>query len=229
MEDVLSIVKLGEDNHLDSNHELSQEDKISLDKAINLAWSNDDWGPLLEIVFSGGLNVFNYQHSLTGLNPLMVFAGKGKVGDMCMLLSIGANCHLRTKDGTTALDIAVKENQQVAAELLKKHINIDFSYMEGNEFLKNLKTVSPELLDVVLTTQLIRKICIDSKDGGILVFQFFFLVWMLYIKLVRDYLHPHFSMILRSLWSYLCIQWFHTSWLPQNCSRYQYCGNFYHH
>ncbi|KHN38352.1 Putative ATP-dependent RNA helicase YTHDC2 [Glycine soja] len=181
LEDVLSIVKSRPDNHLDSTAcsipkntcELSEEEKLSIDEAINLAWSNDEWDLLLELVSSEGTpDLFNYQHSLTGLTPLMVFAGKGRVGDMCMLLSCGADWHLRAKDGMTALEIAERENQPEAAEILKKHMDNDFSNsIEEKKLLdKYLATVNPELVDDVLIEQLIRKICIDSTDGGILVF-----------------------------------------------------------
>ena len=181
LEDVLSIVKSRPDNHLDSTTcsipkttcELSEEEKLSIDEAINLAWSNDEWDLLLELVSSEGTpDLFHYQHSLTGLTPLMVFAGKGRVGDMCMLLSCGADCHLRAKDGMTALEIAERENQPEAAEILKKHMDNDFSNsIEEKKLLdKYLATVNPELVDDVLIEQLIRKICIDSTDGGILVF-----------------------------------------------------------
>ncbi|KAK4278921.1 hypothetical protein QN277_016695 [Acacia crassicarpa] len=181
LEDVLSIVKYKEENHLDNgtsnnvtdSDELTEEDKVSLDEAIHLAWSNDDCDPVLELVTSKrSPKIFNYQHSLTGLTPLMVFAGKGRVGDMCMLLSFGADFQLRSKAGTTALEIAEQENQQETAEILKKHIDSASSNSkEGQELVdKYLTTVNPDLVDVVLVEQLIRKICMDSKDGGILVF-----------------------------------------------------------
>ncbi|KAI4308138.1 hypothetical protein L6164_031242 [Bauhinia variegata] len=181
LEDVLSIVKSIGDNHLGNttvsipvnDHELGEEDKLSLDEAINLAWSNDEWDLLLELVSSEGTaKLFNYQHSISGLTPLMVFAGKGRLGDMCMLLSCGADCHLRAKDGRTALEIAEQENQREAAEILKKHMDNAFSNsLEAQKLLdKYLTTVNPELVDVVLIEQLIRKISTDSKDGGILVF-----------------------------------------------------------
>lgn len=181
MEDVLSILKSSNDNHLDSttcsipinSSELSEEEKLSIDEAINLAWSNDEWDLLLELVASEGTpELFNYQHSSNGLTPLMVFAGKGRVGDLCMLLSSGADCYVKTKDGMTALEIAERENQREAAEIIKKHMDNTFSNsMEENKLLdKYLATVNPELVDVVLIEQLIRKICVDSRDGGILVF-----------------------------------------------------------
>ncbi|KAL9319642.1 hypothetical protein ACSQ67_011481 [Phaseolus vulgaris] len=167
LEDVLSIVNSGADNQ-----ELSPVEKLSLDEAIHLAWSNDEWCSLLELVScKASPKVFDYQHSLTGLNPLMVFAGKGKVGDMCMLLSLGANCHLKATDGTTALEIAEKENQLVAVELLKKHMNYDFGDKEEKNILdKYLATANLKDVDVVLIEQVIRKICVDSKDGSIIVF-----------------------------------------------------------
>ncbi|CAJ1971301.1 unnamed protein product [Sphenostylis stenocarpa] len=181
LEDVLSIVKSRNDNHLDSTTcstsinttQLSEEEKLSIDEAINLAWSNDEWDTLLELVSSEGTpELFNYQHSLTGVTPLMVFAGKGKVGEMCMLLSCGADCYLKDQNGMTALEIAQRQNQLEAAEILKKHLDKDFcnSTEEKKLLDKYLSTVNPELVDVVLIEQLIRKICIDSTDGGILVF-----------------------------------------------------------
>ncbi|MED6135095.1 hypothetical protein PIB30_042981 [Stylosanthes scabra] len=183
LEDVLSIVKSKDGgNHLENdttsvtpinNCELSEEEKVSIDEAINLAWFSDEWDMLSELVSSkGSLKLFNYQHSSTGLTPLMVFAGKGRVGDMCMLLSLGVDFYLKSHDGNTALEIAERENQQEAAGILKKHMDNNFSNsMEEKQLLdKYLATVNPELVDEVLIEQLIRKICVDSEEGGILVF-----------------------------------------------------------
>ncbi|GAU22186.1 hypothetical protein TSUD_252140 [Trifolium subterraneum] len=154
-----------------NNHEISEDQKLSFDEAINLAWSNDEWDLLLELVSSEGTpELFNYQHSLSGLTPLMVFAGRGRVCEMCMLLSFGADCNLRAKDGTTALEIAERENQPEAADIIKKHMDGSNSMEEQNLLDKYLETVRSEIIDVVLMEKLIRKICTDSKDGGILVF-----------------------------------------------------------
>nr|XP_016442949.1 PREDICTED: DExH-box ATP-dependent RNA helicase DExH6-like isoform X1 [Nicotiana tabacum] len=181
LEDVLSIVKSTENNHLDSTSTtvmseestLTEEYKVALDEAINLAFSDDDLDPLLDLISSdGGPKVFNYQHSLSGVTPLMVFAGKGCIGDICMLLSFGADCHLSANDGKNALDWAERENQTEAAELIKKHMEKSSSNCEEQQHLldKYLSTVDPELIDDVLIEQLVRKICIDSEDGAILVF-----------------------------------------------------------
>lgn len=181
LEDVLSIVKSTKNNHLDSTSSsvmpeesiLTEEYKVALDEAINLAFSDDDLDPLLDLISSeGGPKVFNYQHSLSGVTPLMVFAGKGRVGDICMLLSFGADYHLRANDGKTALDWAEQENQTEAVEIIKEHMEKSSSSCEEQQHLldKYLSTVDPALIDDVLIEQLLKKICIDSEDGAILVF-----------------------------------------------------------
>uniref|UniRef100_A0A2P2LDZ3 RNA helicase n=2 Tax=Rhizophora mucronata TaxID=61149 RepID=A0A2P2LDZ3_RHIMU len=181
LEDVLSILKSANDNHLhsvvqsDSNIgcDLLEEDRGALDEAINLAWFNDEFDPLIDLVSSEGIhNVYNYQHSSSGLTPLMVLAGKGRAGDVCMLLSLGADCHLQAKDGKTALELAEQENQHETAEIIKKHVDSALSKsMKQQQLLdKYLTTIDPEFIDVVLIEQLIKKICVDSEDGAILVF-----------------------------------------------------------
>ncbi|KDP25957.1 hypothetical protein JCGZ_22947 [Jatropha curcas] len=181
LEDVLSIIKSPDDNHIDSampgvpnkSPELTEEDKAALDEAINLAWTNDEFDPLLDLVSSEtNPNVYNYLDSLLGLTPLMVFAGKGRVVDVCMLLSFGVNCHLQDKDGLTAMDWAKQENQQETAEVIKRHVEsaLTDSLKQQQLLDKYLEKINPELIDVVLIEQLLRKICIDSKDGAILIF-----------------------------------------------------------
>nr|GMC48493.1 DExH-box ATP-dependent RNA helicase DExH6-like [Ipomoea batatas] len=181
LEDVLGFVKSVENNHPDNttaslNSEasvLTEEYRVALDEAINLAVSDDEIDTLLDIISSEGVpEAINYQHSLTGVTPLMVFAGKGSINDICTLLSLGADCHLKAKNGTTALDWALQENQTEAAEIIKKHIEKSFSNSEEQQLLldKYLSTVHAELIDDVLIEQLVRKICMNSKDGAILVF-----------------------------------------------------------
>lgn len=153
--------------------ELTEEYRMALDEAINLAWSNDEFETLLDFLSSeANPKLLNYQHSSSGITPLMVFAGKGRVGDVCMLLSFGADCHLRASDGSTALDLAERENQRETAAFIKTHMGKAPSNSgEEQELLdKYLSTVNPEHVDVALIEQLLRKICIDSRDGAILVF-----------------------------------------------------------
>ncbi|XP_038906441.1 DExH-box ATP-dependent RNA helicase DExH6 isoform X2 [Benincasa hispida] len=180
LEDVLSIVKSSEENHLDDSivgvsdeePELTDEDKLALDEAIDMAWLNDEFDPLLELVASNrSSQIFNYQHSVTGLTPLMVLAGKGRVSDVCMLLSFGAMCELRAKDGTTALELAERGDQKETAEAIRNHLESSMSNSKeerrliGTYLAKNSNSV-----DIGLIEQLLGKICLDSKEGAILVF-----------------------------------------------------------
>lgn len=180
LEDVLSMLKSKDHKHHDSNLSVSTEEaklpeeyRVALDEAINLACTSDEFESVLDLVSSEGTpKVFNFQHSSTGVTPLMVLAGKGRVSDVCMLLSLGADCHVQANDGTTALKWAERENQEEVAELIKKHMENELSHSNDKQMLldKYLSTINPELIDVVLIAQILRKICADSKDGAILVF-----------------------------------------------------------
>ncbi|CAA2986398.1 D -box ATP-dependent RNA helicase D 6-like isoform X1 [Olea europaea subsp. europaea] len=180
LEDVLSILRSTENNHRKCTSDdvtmedsiLTEEYRVALDEAIDLALSNDEFDPLLDLISSeGGRKNFNYQHSITGVTPLMVFAGKGRVGDICMLLSFGADCRLQASDGNTALDWAEGFDHVEAAEIIKKHNEKTISHTEKETLLnKYLSSVDPELIDHVLIEQLLRRICAESKDGAILVF-----------------------------------------------------------
>ncbi|XP_008451835.2 DExH-box ATP-dependent RNA helicase DExH6 isoform X3 [Cucumis melo] len=179
LEDILSILKSSEENHLDDTvgvsdgePELTEEDILALDESIEMAWLNDEFDPLLELVASGGSSqIFNYQHSVTGLTPLMVLAGKGRVSDVCMLLSFGAMCELQAKDGTTALELAERGDQKETAEAIRKHLETSTSNSkEERQLIGAYLAKNSNSVDVRLLEQLLGKICLDSKEGAILVF-----------------------------------------------------------
>ncbi|KZV16627.1 hypothetical protein F511_12083 [Dorcoceras hygrometricum] len=181
LEDVLSIVQSTENNHVTclSNNEdiessiLTEDRKIALDEAVDLAFSSDEFDPLLEFISSeGDPKVLNYQHSKTGETPLMVFVQKGRVADICMLLSFGVDCHLRSNSGKTALDFAEQDNHREAAEIIRKHMEKPLFYSDEGQLLleKYMAKIDPELIDFVLIEKLLRRICDDSEDGAILIF-----------------------------------------------------------
>ncbi|TVU34999.1 hypothetical protein EJB05_16861 [Eragrostis curvula] len=180
LEDVLSIVHSTGDNHLDSassdmkqNSALTDDLKSSMDDSINLALVNDEFDPLLELISAEqNLDIYNYQHSETGVTPLMVFAAKGQLGDVCMLLSFGVDCSTQDQDGKSALDWAQQENQKEVCEVIRKHMECSSAQStEDNELLnKYLATINPEHIDTVLIERLLGKICVDSSEGAILVF-----------------------------------------------------------
>ncbi|OEL21874.1 DExH-box ATP-dependent RNA helicase DExH6 [Dichanthelium oligosanthes] len=180
LEDVLSILQSVGDNHLNTttsdkkqSNILTDDFKSSMDDSINLALVNDEFDPLLELISAEqNPEIYNYQHSETGVTPLMVFAAKGQLGDVCMLLSFGVDCSAQDHDGKSALDWAQQEKQQEVYEVIKKHMECSSAKStEDNEMLnKYLATINPERIDTVLIERLLGKICVDSNEGAVLVF-----------------------------------------------------------
>ncbi|XP_041991533.1 LOW QUALITY PROTEIN: DExH-box ATP-dependent RNA helicase DExH6-like [Salvia splendens] len=182
LEDVLALVRSSENNHVKCTNEdvavkdspLTEECRVALDEAIELASSTDDFDPLLELISSqGDSRIFNYLHSKTGVTPLMVSAEQGRVSYVCTLLSFGVDCDLRCNAGKTALDYAEQGNQGEVTEIIKKHLGKAFTQSDKEQDLldKYLSHVDPELIDCLLSIeQLLRRICNDSTDGAVLVF-----------------------------------------------------------
>ncbi|VVA90212.1 unnamed protein product [Arabis nemorensis] len=181
LEDALSVLKSDKNNHLisaDSNNpdgklDIEDGDKVALDEAIDLAWKNDDFDALLALVSSEvNHDVYNYRQSSTWLTPLMVFAGKGRTSDVCKLLLLGADCKLKSKEGITALELAEKENQSEAAQIIREHMdNFQANSQLAQDLLdKYMTTINAEEVDVDLIARLMWKICGNSKVGAILVF-----------------------------------------------------------
>lgn len=171
MEDVLSLLhSQGSGTSFEpQEEELSEDDKAVLDEAINAAWLNDEFETLLELVSEDGTEiVYNYQHSSTGLTALMVFAGKGSTENVSTLLSLGADCELKAKDGSTALDLAEQNDHSATAEVLKHHM--ERNPLSGKLLDKYLSETSQEFVDIRLIEKLLMKISLDSEDGAILVF-----------------------------------------------------------
>jgi ATP-dependent RNA helicase DHX36 len=179
------ILKSTQDNHLNSTSTgkpatsniqdtpLNEDYTNALDESITIALSNDEFDPLLELIAAEeDSRIYNYQHSLSGVTPLMVFAGKGILGDVCMLLSLGADSTLKDKSGKTALEWAHQENQADIEKVIKEHMDKGTSgSMQQDDLLnKYLSTINPEYIDTVLIERLLKRICNDSKDGAILVF-----------------------------------------------------------
>ncbi|XP_020528409.1 DExH-box ATP-dependent RNA helicase DExH6 isoform X1 [Amborella trichopoda] len=181
LEDVLCILRSAANNHLEGaifngNKELTNlndEHRVALDEALGLAWSSDDFDPLLELISTQPTpETYNYQHSESGMTPLMICAGKGRVDDICLLLSFGVACYLKAKDGSTALDWAQRENQTESVEIIKAHMNMEISEsLDEKQLLERYQsTISSDHVDTVLIEKLLIKICSDSNKGAILVF-----------------------------------------------------------
>ncbi|KAG2308637.1 hypothetical protein Bca52824_028385 [Brassica carinata] len=150
LEDVLSILKSGGDNHLSSANlsipdqklDLTDEDKLALDEAIILAWTNDEFDALLDLVSSRGSR------------------------------DLQLSAPINLANTTYALELAETEDQLEAAQIIREHAESSQSNsQQGQQLLdKYMATINPEQVDVSLIQQLMRKICGDSEDGAILVF-----------------------------------------------------------
>ncbi|GLJ39839.1 hypothetical protein SUGI_0814530 [Cryptomeria japonica] len=193
LEDVLTLVGFSKDgksvnndnnkNFLSENSSsLTEEDRIAMDEAIGLAWLEDDFNLLMDIISGSPVpELCNYQHSLTQATALMVTAGKGRVDDVSLLLSFGADCFLKAQDGSTALEWAQRHHQDEAAELILKHIEEKSHLQSATEEAELLKaymtSVNVDEVDVQLIEKLLIKICeyptvtnSVSEPGAILIF-----------------------------------------------------------
>ncbi|KAK3138415.1 hypothetical protein QOZ80_5AG0368700 [Eleusine coracana subsp. coracana] len=180
LEDVLSILNSAGDNHLNSTScdlnqkcALTDDLRSSMDESINLALVNDEFDPLLELISAErNPEIYNYHHSETGVTPLMAFAAKGQLGDVCMLLSFGVDCSAQDHNKKSALDWAQQENQLEVCQVIRKHMECSSAKpTEDSELLnKYLATMNPEHIDTLLIESLLGKICVDSSEGAVLVF-----------------------------------------------------------
>jgi ATP-dependent RNA helicase DHX36 len=169
LEDVLSILHSADDNHVNSTYRdlkqicaLTDDVKGLMDESINLALINNEFDPLLEIFSSEqNLEIYNYRHSETGVTPLMVFAAKGQLGDVCMLLSFGVDCSSQDHNGKSALDWAQQENQQEICELIRKHMEFSSEKSgKDSELLdKYLATINPEYIDTANRASASKNLC----------------------------------------------------------------------
>ncbi|KMZ64707.1 hypothetical protein ZOSMA_351G00240 [Zostera marina] len=182
LEDVLSFLYTSKENHLDlsfingslESTELTDDFKSLLDQFIDLPLNNDEIDSLADSISSDSVtNIVNYQHSVIGVSPLMVFTEKGRIDNTQRLLSFGANCYLNANDGTTVLDCAQRAGHDKILEMVNEHMKEDTSkIITKNDLLDKYMALNnnPENVDTELSVSLLRKIRTNSQEGAILVF-----------------------------------------------------------
>lgn len=148
------------------------------DHSFNLLWSALMEGQV------GGLegqhSYVNVQHDPTGTTALMAAAGKGRLDLVTALINCGADIHLRSSDGSTAKDWALRFGFQETASVLQSmedqaHSveNISLSTVRLSQYQLR---VDPDEVDLELVCQVVMYICrknpLQGKDadGAILVF-----------------------------------------------------------
>eukprot|EP00249_Psilotum_nudum_P020389 c27681_g1_i1 orf=52-3915(+) len=186
LEDVLALTEFGK-GHSSTDEEkkiekltLSEEDAADMDEAISLAWVDDDFDLFMEMIAENSTpELCNYQHSLTGATALMVAAGKGRVDDVSLLLSHGADCSIVSQDGNTALDWAEKYEQREVRDVLLNHIEkksqVQTAAEEAKLLEKYLSSIDQEEVDVALIDRLLSRIChtvspTSTENGAVLIF-----------------------------------------------------------
>ncbi len=83
------------------------------------AW-NDQFQAIRILVSHGA--VINYKHKEIGVTPLMEAASKGNCESIVTLIELGADPHINSTDGLTALDIAKRDQWVAACMILEKLI-----------------------------------------------------------------------------------------------------------
>jgi ATP-dependent RNA helicase DHX36 len=146
LEDVLALTESQQSNKENGRIRgksitLTEEDTKSMDEALQLAWLEDGFETLMDTIEEfPRLNLCNYKHSQTGATALMVTAGKGRVEDVKLLLSIGADISAAANNGDTAIDWATKNGQEEVVSVLNDHIvNVQQSQAQAaeTELLRN--------------------------------------------------------------------------------------------
>ncbi|KAJ7515980.1 hypothetical protein O6H91_22G036900 [Diphasiastrum complanatum] len=185
LEDVLALTEFRKNNNDGVLHDarrgescLNKEDADAMDEALSFAWLNNEFELLMDMITESPDAGLNYQHSLTGATALMIAAGKGRVDDVSTILSLGANSSIVAKDGSTALDWALKYKQEKIAELIQcyeKQIRKSQSSEETELLDMYHKQSDQEEVDMSLIESLLVKICTTSdrseqENGAILIF-----------------------------------------------------------
>ncbi|XP_026778235.2 3'-5' RNA helicase YTHDC2 isoform X2 [Pangasianodon hypophthalmus] len=154
--------------------------------SIFLQQEADAFVQLFNLIVNENISV-DYRHSETSATPLMVAAGRGFIGQMEQLLSMGASVHVKASNGWTALDWAKHFNQTEAVDLLESHISsleagqLDESSLvqsasgelsaQDKELLKAYHhSFDDEKVDLDLIMHLLFNICQSSDEGAVLIF-----------------------------------------------------------
>ncbi|EDV26929.1 uncharacterized protein TRIADDRAFT_54364 [Trichoplax adhaerens] len=149
----------------------------AMDNYLENAWiKNDDnsFRGIIEMIENGHIHV-DYQHSETSASSLMIAAGHGKLATIESLLQLSANVNLKSINGWTARDWALKWNRPEAVEKLdqfsmEKPSVMDVNYNRNSLLKLCTDSIQGEKIDYDLITHIISYICKEDNKGAILVF-----------------------------------------------------------
>uniref|UniRef100_A0A7S3XH27 RNA helicase n=1 Tax=Picocystis salinarum TaxID=88271 RepID=A0A7S3XH27_9CHLO len=148
------------------------------DHSFNLLWSSLMEDPVDGL--EGQHSYVNVQHDPTGTTALMAAAGKGRLDLVTALMNCGADIHLRSSDGSTAKDWALRFGFQETASVLQSMEeqarsieNVSLSTVRLSQYQLR---VDPDEVDLELVCEVVMYICRETPlkgkdaDGAILVF-----------------------------------------------------------
>ncbi|XP_060076466.1 3'-5' RNA helicase YTHDC2-like [Ylistrum balloti] len=150
---------------------------------IFLMGSEEKFTQMVHLIMSENVSV-DYQHSETGVTPLMVTTARGMTDEVEQLLNLGANVNLHTPNGWTAIDWAkhfqrVDILEMLEALMLSDDVGPTGDSVTDNQLLteeeKDLLSLyqncfDDEKVDIHLILSLIYQLMINYTEGAILVF-----------------------------------------------------------
>ncbi|KAK3253212.1 hypothetical protein CYMTET_37524, partial [Cymbomonas tetramitiformis] len=125
---------------------------------------------------AGGGKLVNAQHVITGASALMAAAGKGRADEVRQLIGYGADLHLRSKDGSTARDWAMRFKHPDIAQLLEeaeRDAQAGNAMAEAALLLNQYQiATNPDEIDQDLLERLVIHICTERQveEGAVLIF-----------------------------------------------------------
>ncbi|XP_063151405.1 3'-5' RNA helicase YTHDC2 isoform X3 [Candoia aspera] len=160
-----------------------------MDACLSDIWLHKDidaFAQVFHLILTENVSV-DYRHSETSATTLMVASGRGFLNQVEQLISMGANVHIKSSNGWTALDWAKHFGQTEVIDLLESYCaslesgNLDESSLvhanaselsaEDRELLKAYHhSFDDEKVDLDLIMHLLYNICHSCDAGAVLIF-----------------------------------------------------------
>ncbi|XP_061480215.1 3'-5' RNA helicase YTHDC2 isoform X1 [Rhineura floridana] len=160
-----------------------------MDACLSDIWLHKDtdaFAQVFHLILTENVSV-DYRHSETSATTLMVASGRGFLSQVEQLIGMGANVHIKSSNGWTALDWAKHFGQTEVADLLESYCaslesgNLDESSLvhanaselseEDRELLKAYHhSFDDEKVDLDLIMHLLYNICHSCDAGAVLIF-----------------------------------------------------------
>uniref|UniRef100_H9GD25 3'-5' RNA helicase YTHDC2 n=1 Tax=Anolis carolinensis TaxID=28377 RepID=H9GD25_ANOCA len=160
-----------------------------MDACLSDIWLHKDidaFAQVFHLILTENVSV-DYRHSETSATTLMVASGRGFLSQVEQLIGMGANVHIKSSNGWTALEWAKHFGQTEVVDLLESycaslesgnldesslvHANASELSVEDQELLKAYHhSFDDEKVDLDLIMHLLYNICHSCEAGAVLIF-----------------------------------------------------------